>query len=143
MDDEVSETHSYFEKNKFIVRAEQGKGFRLTRLGFDRLPIWATLAKTFLESYWVATRAFLDLKSNAIRRGELPKHMAVMGLRFYKLGLVSHVESISQINFKNAIRFINEEIVSVQSEWKGDHQKVQEMLSELSQNIQRFTRFGT
>jgi glycerol-3-phosphate O-acyltransferase len=140
---EVSRIHSYFEEHGLVVRTGQENGSRVTRKGFDRLPIWATLAKTFLESYWIATRAFLDLRSKAIKRGDLPKHMAVMGLRFHKLGIVSHVESISQINYKNAIHFINEEIISVDGEPGGDQQSANQMLSELSQNIERFTRFGT
>jgi glycerol-3-phosphate O-acyltransferase len=107
---EVNRITAYFLEKLFITRANGNGGYTLTRLGFDQLPMWAAMAKTFLESYWIVARSFIQQEKTS-KKGDILKNMNYMGLRFHKLGLVDHMEAISRLNFKNAIRFINEDIL--------------------------------
>ena len=83
------------------------------------MPIWAALAKTFLESYWIATQSFIQRENKSRKKGDLLKNMNYLGLRFHKMGLIDHLEAVSRINFSNAISFINEEILQGQEVTEG------------------------
>jgi glycerol-3-phosphate O-acyltransferase len=115
-------------------------GFRLTKLGFDKLQIWAGLAKTFLESYWIATSAFIQHKKKGAKKGDLLKNMNYVGLRFHKLGLIDHVEAISQLNFKNAIKFLDKYGEGA-ADSEGAQKVAAERLSRLSQRLYELSHY--
>lgn len=133
----------YFLDADFITRVDANGGYRLTRLGFDKLPIWAALAKTFLESYWIATRSFIQQGNETRKSSYLLKNMNYMGLRFHKLGLIDHLEAVSKINFSNAIRFIHEDLLKTreENEVREDHAEPEERLSRLSQRLYDLSHF--
>jgi len=125
----------YFLDSSFLSRAEGNGGYTIAKLGFDNLPIWAALAKTFLESYWIAARSISQQKTKGGKRGDLLKNMNYLGRRFHKLGLIEHIGALSQLNFKNAISFINEDILNFQENSKEDRSQALERLSQLGQRL--------
>ena len=132
---------TYFLDAAYISRSQSNEGYELTRLGFNTLPLWAGLAKTFLESYWIAVRSFIQRESKTRKRGDILKNMNYLGLRFHKMGLVDHIEAISQINFSNAILFLNEEILKGQEVTEGNTPEPRERLSELSQRLYELSHY--
>ena len=141
--EEIDEVTAYFLDSGFISRENANGGYRLTRLGYEKLPVFAALAKTFLESYWIATRSFIHLKKNHIKNSELLKNMNHRGQRFHKMGLIDHIEAISQVNFRNAIDFINKNILLGQVKQEEDHSEGWDKLSRLSQRLYEFSHFRT
>ncbi len=139
---EVNRITAYFLKKLFISRANgnDNEGYTLTRLGLEQLPMWADFAKTFLESYWIAARSFIQQEKRS-KKGDILKNMNYMGLRFHKLGLIDHMESISRLNFKNAIRFINEDILKGGEGSDEDIRQAQERLGRLSQRLYELSHY--
>jgi len=132
---------SYFLDSAFITRTNANGGYRLTRLGYDKLPIFAALAKTFLESYWIATRSFIHLKTKHPKSSELLKNMNNRGVRFHKMGLIDHIEAVSQVNFKNAIDFIRKNILLSHEKHEEAGPEAWEELSRLSQKLYDLSHF--
>ncbi|HUU81338.1 MAG TPA: 1-acyl-sn-glycerol-3-phosphate acyltransferase [Acidobacteriota bacterium] len=132
---------SYFLDSAFITRTNANGGYRLTRLGYDRLPIFAALAKTFLESYWIATRSFIHLKTKHPKSSDLLKNMNNRGVRFHKMGLIDHIEAVSQVNFKNAIDFISKNILLSHEKHEEAGPEAWEKLSRLSQKLYDLSHF--
>lgn len=139
--EEIESVISYFLDSSFIAKSDTNTGYKLTRLGFDKLPIWAALAKTFLESYWIASRSFIHLENKNRKKGDLLKNMNYQGQRFHKLGLIDHMESISQVTFKNAIRFINEEILRGDDKFAEGSDQARERLSRLIQRLYELSHY--
>jgi glycerol-3-phosphate O-acyltransferase len=132
---------AYFLEVAYINRSKSNGGCELTRLGFNRLPLWAALAKTFLESYWIAVRSFIQRKRSPRKRGDILKTMNYMGLSFHKMGLIDHIEAVSQVNFSNAIQFINEEILRTKNENEPDPQQSHKRLIRLSERLYDLSHF--
>jgi hypothetical protein len=95
------------------------------------------MAKTFLESYWIATRSFIQREHKSKKRGDLLKNMNFLGLRFNKLGLIDHMEAVSKVNFNNAINFISEDILQSHQ----DPRQVRKKLNKLSQRIYELSHY--
>lgn len=94
----------YFVLSGYLIPLEDHGDYRVSKSGYDRLPIWAALAKTFIESYWITAKAMGSEKKET---GEnLLKKIDYMGKRYHRMGLIDHVEALSRINFKNAITLI-------------------------------------
>jgi glycerol-3-phosphate O-acyltransferase len=138
---QINEVIAYFLKTAYIEKKEPPSGYRLTRLGYDKLQIWAGLAKTFLESYWIAASSFIQQKKTGAKKGDLLKNMNYLGLRFHKLGLIDHIESVSRLNFINAVKFLNgldhEERINSEGGQKG----ASESLSLLSQRLHALSHY--
>ena len=131
----------YFLNSAFLSRSEENGGYKVTKLGFDRLPIWAALTKTFLESYWIAVKSISQQKNRADKGGgNLLKNMNYLGRRFHKLGVIDHIGALSQLNFKNAIIFINENILNVRGISDGRSHSL-EKLSQLGQRLYELSHY--
>lgn len=92
-----------------LVREDAAAGgWRITRMGTIRLPAWARFAKTFLESYWIVVQTILQKGKKPLKRGEELKAMKFAGLRFHKLGVIDHLEAVSQLTFRNALERFSE-----------------------------------
>jgi glycerol-3-phosphate O-acyltransferase len=141
--EEVNSVISYFLDASFITRDNANGGYVLTRLGFDKLPIWAALAKTFLESYWIAARSFIQREKKNKKGGDILKNMDYLGLRFHKLGLIDHIEAVSHITFQNAMPSIRENILGTQ---RGSDESLAgrgERLSRFTQKLYELSHFRT
>lgn len=117
------------------IAPEPSGAMKLTMVGFDQLPIWAALVKTFLEAYWIATRAFLKREGKARKRAELLKTMNYQGRQFHKLGLIDHVEAVSQITFQNAFQLIHEQIPGLKTKDEKARASALKELGDLSQRL--------
>ena len=131
----------YFEEASYIAASASGNGYKITRLGFDQLPIWAAFTKTFLESYWIATRAVIAKNKDGSRKSELFKHMTYLGQRFHKLGVINHLEAVSRLSFENALRIINEDILAGSGRSEEDLSRAGERLSKFSQRLHELSQY--
>ena len=134
----------YFLDSKFLSRSHQvDGGYTINKLGFDKLPIWASLAKTFLESYWIAVKSMSQQKTKKVKTEEdLLKKMNYLGSRFHKLGVIDHIGALSQLNFRNAIGFIDQEIRNAQKNAEEDDSLIIERLSQIGQRIYELSHYS-
>jgi glycerol-3-phosphate O-acyltransferase len=131
----------YFLDSLFLTRAGTNNGFKITKLGFDKLPIWSGMIKTFLESYWIATRIMGQRKNLEVKEESLLKKMNYLGRRFYKLGVVEHIEAISRLTFMNAFAFIHKDALP-RKQLEQDADMAFENLSQISQRIYELSHHG-
>jgi len=68
--------------------------------------------------------------------------MDYLGKRFHKLGLIDHIGALSQLNFRNAMTFINQEIRDAQKSNEEDDPVLFERLSQLGQRIYDLSHYG-
>ncbi|MBW2204059.1 MAG: 1-acyl-sn-glycerol-3-phosphate acyltransferase [Deltaproteobacteria bacterium] len=139
--EEIDDVTAYFTDVLYITWDRADAGYRLTRLGFDKLPIWAALIKTFLESYWVATRSIIAKEKEGRKQSDLLKNMNYLGLRFHKLGVIEHLEAVSRLSFKNAIRVVNEDILKGEEKSEEDRSQARERLSKFSQRLHDLSHY--
>ncbi|MBW1996898.1 MAG: 1-acyl-sn-glycerol-3-phosphate acyltransferase [Deltaproteobacteria bacterium] len=137
----VSSILEHFKESSYLSEPAD-RCYRITRLGFDRLPIWAALAKTYLESYWIAFKSVSQHGDSKGKKAELLKHMAYLGKRFHKLGIIEHVGAVSQLTFNNALSFINTNVLKAQGTEKGGPESPEKTLSEISQKLYEFSHHG-
>ncbi len=117
--DETNNVLDFFEEASFIttVKEDRLEGIRVTRKGFENLPTWAALTKTFLESYWIAANILVHpvKEGKRIKDSDLLKEMSRQGHRCLEMGIINHAESISYLSFRNAIRFIHRDFLHVRT----------------------------
>ena len=127
----VYEALKYFEAQNYIVRNENNaKYVEVVKKGFEMLPVWAGLIKTFLESYWIAIQTVIR-QNKMDPKGDMVQQIYQLGLRYQKLSVIEHVEALSHITFKNARTFIKEDILSEQEDFNIKEIK----LSDLAKKI--------
>jgi glycerol-3-phosphate O-acyltransferase len=102
----------YFLDEGLLIRSDMESGYKITRQGFDRLPSWAALVKTFIEAYWISAKVMGQKKSGAMTEEMLLRNINYLGKRYYKLGVIEHIGAISRISFQNAISLINKNILN-------------------------------
>jgi glycerol-3-phosphate O-acyltransferase len=140
--EKVTSLIEYFQGAGFLSRFEEDGGYKITKLGFDKLPIWAGLAKTFLESYWIAVKAISQQKSKAVKDDNLVKHMMYLGKRFHKLGIIDHIGALSELTFKNAMNLIHEDIFSLHEITEENRSRALERLSQFGQRLYELSHYG-
>lgn len=140
--EKVTSFIEYFQDAGFFSRFEEDGGYKITKLGFDKLPIWAGLAKTFLESYWIAVKAISQQKNKAVKDDNLVKHMMYLGKRFHKLGIIDHIGALSELTFKNAMNLINKDIFDPHKITEENRSRALERLSQLGQRLYELSHYG-
>ena len=138
----VSLAIDYFLEAGFLSKAGVNGGYKITKSGFDKLPIWAALAKTFLESYWIAVRSMIQQKNKKAKKEDFLKQMSYLGRRYHKLGIVDHIGSLSRLNFTNAIGYIDKEIMKSPEGTLRDQRLSRERLSKFGQRLYELSRYG-
>ena len=132
----------YFINQEFLDHSSVNHGYKLTKVGFDKLHIWAALAKTFIESYWIASTAISQAKDEQKKNADLLKSMNYIGKRFLKLGTIEHMGALSQINFRNAINLINKYVQNPSENSEIDHLDSFENISQFSKKLYNFSHFN-
>ncbi len=132
----------YFHESGFIEDMSETGGFRITRSGFDKLPSWAALAKTFIESYWITANVIMQTKDEKISGDNLLKQIISMGNKYYKSGVIDHIGSISRINFQNAVTYINRNVLKVEKGRKANNARDYESLADFIKKLHALSRFG-
>ncbi|NLA75464.1 MAG: hypothetical protein GX846_08370 [Deltaproteobacteria bacterium] len=108
-----SVTEIYIEKGFISAIRETGR-FRITRAGFDRLPLISALAKTYVESYWTAANVIMKERDQKLSGENLLKEIISTGNKYYNSGVIDHIGSVSRVNFQNAITHINKNILAAE-----------------------------
>lgn len=139
---EVNSILDDFLQTSLLVKSDVRAGYSLTRPGFDQMTVWANLVKTFLESYWIATRAVIKRQKDGKKRSDMLKSMTYLGQRYHRLGLIDHLEAVSQINFKNAIRMIGEDFPLSANKSEEDRQNTLENLALFSKRLHQFSKYN-
>jgi glycerol-3-phosphate O-acyltransferase len=139
--DKIDEATDYFLEASYIAVSGSRDGYRVTRLGFDQLPIWAAYTKTFLESYWIATRAVIAKDKSGRKKAELLKNMNYLGQRFHKMGVIGNLEAVSSLSFENALRIINQDILTGPKKSEEDLSQATERLSKFSQRLHELSTY--
>ncbi len=138
--DSVSGIMECFKDAAYVVDSGDGRGYRVTKLGLDKLPIWAALAKTYLESYWVASRSLNQQYQKAGKREEAIKHMNDLAKRYHKQGIIEHIGALSQLNFKNAAGFFQEKVLKAKYN-SGQSSPDLEKLLQVSQRLYALSHY--
>lgn len=114
-------------------------GYRITRMGTVRLPAWARFAKTFLESYWIVVQTLLQRGKKPLRRGDELKAMKFAGLRFHKLGVIDHLEAVSQLTFRTALDRFAES--GLRNAGENDSSDAKRKLTDIGKRLYELARF--
>jgi len=67
--------------------------------------------------------------------------MNYLGLRFHKLGVIEHLEAVSRLSFKNAIRVVNEDVLAGEKKSEEDRSQARERLSKFSQRLHDLSHY--
>jgi len=135
----ISSIIEYFLDEGLLIRSDMDGGYKITRQGFDRLPSWAALAKTFIEAYWISAKVMGQKNSGAMTEEMLLKNIDYLGKRYYKLGVIEHIGAISRISFQNAVSLINKNMLS-SSEIPQGYSSFN--LSEISKRLYDLSHYG-
>ncbi len=84
---------------------ELSETYNITSAGYRKIKLFAGFLKTYFESYWIVLnvltrypRSFLDTKNRF-------KKIEAMGSRMFKRKEIERQESLSRMNYKNAVDF--------------------------------------
>ncbi len=106
-EEEVEDALTYFYERAYLLY--ENNSFRLTLKGRKNLVMWAELLRNYIEAYWIAIRVFKAQKKG-VKEKELLKKMKAEGEDLYKLHIVRHLDSISYPMFRNALRYIRNNV---------------------------------
>ena len=140
-DESASGATEYYAEAAFLTTSGNNGGYKITKLGFDKLPIWSALAKTFIESYWIAVKSMSQQKTKGEKGKDVLKNMEHLGRRFHELGLIDHIGALSQINYKNAMGFIKERVLNLPENSEEDRSHALERLSQLGQRLYELSHY--
>jgi glycerol-3-phosphate O-acyltransferase len=141
LEQKVISLTEYFLAARYLTPSERTMGYKITKLGFNKLPIWAALVKTFLESYWIAAKSMGQVKTEEAKRGDNLKNMDYLGKQFHKLGLIDHIGALSRLNYRNATSFIHENIIKPAKDSTEDPSLTLERLSQLGQRLYELSHY--
>jgi glycerol-3-phosphate O-acyltransferase len=105
----IDEVLAYYISQGFVTTTRsQENTYRITHQGLKILSCFASLLKSYFESYWIVLRATKYLVSATLTEKDFLKKVNSLGNKLYKLELVERFESISRITFENGIKFFCE-----------------------------------
>jgi len=81
--------------------------YNLTSAGFRKLKLFSGFLKTYFESYWIVLNVFMRYPRDFIDSKNRMKKIQSMGNRMYKRREIERPESLSKINYQNAVDFFN------------------------------------
>jgi glycerol-3-phosphate O-acyltransferase len=132
--DEVNDVLAYLHSRKLIVPTERDGQvwIEVKGKGRTKLKPFASLIKNYLESCWIIMRSCLYLKKTPHTERDWLKKIRSLGDRMYRKGEVLRAEALSQSNYVNVIRFLEdaELIVAIIKEEKGGKKETTYTLSE-------------
>ena len=99
------------------------------------------MVKTFLESYWIATRTMGQRKNLEMKEEAVLKKMSFLGRRLYKLGVVEQIEAVSRLTFANALAFIHKDVLTRKG-MEQDPDGAFEKLFQITQRIYELSHHG-
>lgn len=79
--------------------------YNITSAGFRKLNLFARFLKPYLESYWVVLNFFMTHKQNSVVAKDRIKKIQSLGSKMYKRRDIDLKESMSKVNYANAVDF--------------------------------------
>jgi glycerol-3-phosphate O-acyltransferase len=107
-DRESEDALSYLEQSGIINRAE-GKIVWKAEEAKDKLMPYAGLFRSYLESYWVVLNAFSPDENEFPGGEDMLNYLRRLAEEMYEKGDIRRTESLSQENYKNALKFLQED----------------------------------
>ncbi|RLB24700.1 MAG: hypothetical protein DRG76_00660 [Deltaproteobacteria bacterium] len=137
----LEEILSYFRSRGLVEEGSGSHTYKVTRKGYHNLPLWAGLARSFLESYWIATRVVLDSFGQKRKKAELLKKMNSLGTKLHETGFVKHYEAVSYITFQNAFQYLNENYLRPRGDKEINEEEVRDQLEKLADQIYTLSHY--
>jgi glycerol-3-phosphate O-acyltransferase len=132
--DEVNNVLAYLYSRKLIKPEEREDHVCMEVKGRGRVKLkpFAGLIHNYLEAYWVVIRSCSYLKKSPLEEKDWLKKIRSLGDRLYRKGEVLRSEALSQSNYVNVIRFLEdaELITKISKEEKGDKKEISYALTE-------------
>ncbi len=120
--DEVQDVLSYLSHHGMVVTFERdGEAWvEIKSRGGARLKPFAGLIHNYLESCWIVTRSLVYLKKKPLAQKDWLVKIRHLGNMMFKKGEVLRAEALSNANYLNAIKFLEDaELVISRTEGKG------------------------
>ena len=132
--DEVNNVLAYLYSRKMIKPEEREDQVWMEVKGRGRVKLkpFAGLIHNYLEAYWVVIRSCSYLKKNPLEEKDWLKKIRSLGDRLYRKGEVLRSEALSQSNYVNVIRFLEdaELVTRILKEGKGGKKEISYALTE-------------
>jgi len=77
--------------------------YNLTAVGYKKLNLFAGFLRTYFESYLIVLKVFARYSKSAISNKDRLKKIQSRGTRMFKRGEIQRKESLSKINYVNAV----------------------------------------
>lgn len=116
----VDRTLAYFTRRGVIGPVGmQDETYLLSAAGLKELSYFANLLHNYLESYWIVFRAIRYLKKRPRNERDFLKRIHSIGNKLYKVGEIERAESLSDANFRNALKLFGEKGVILKKASQG------------------------
>jgi len=79
--------------------------YNLTSAGHRKIKLFSNFLKTYFESYWVVLNFFMIYPKNHVEPKNRIKKIQSMGNRMYKRNEIERIESLSKVNYSNAVKY--------------------------------------
>lgn len=120
--EEVQDVLAYLHSRSMIVTSERDQEvwIEVKNRGNARLKPFAGLIHNYLESCWIVMRSMVYLKKKPLTQKEWLSRIRPLGDRMFQKGEVLRAESLSNANYINAVKFLEDaELVVSQTEGKS------------------------
>jgi glycerol-3-phosphate O-acyltransferase len=131
----------YFVEEGFLIASDNGSGYKITRQGYDKLPMWASLTKTFIEAYWISAKVMGQKKEGNGTTEGLLKNINYLSKRYHKMGIIEHTGAISRVTFQNAVALIQKNIIKPPEKPETKLGDEFESISKLSKRLYDFCHY--
>ncbi len=134
--DEVNNVLAYLYGRKMITHEEREDQvwIEVKGRGSVKLKPFTGLIHNYLEAYWVVIRSCSYLKKSPLEEKDWLKKIRTLGDRLYRKGEVLRLESLSQSNYINVIRFLEEAELITKISKEGKKGGKQEITYALTEN---------
>ena len=137
LSDELKELLRFFIESGLII--EDNNKYSLTKSGAENLPIWSRILKNYLESYWIVAHVLSSKRK--IEKKKILQKIRNTAKKYYKLGIIDHIEGISHLNFQNALNALNGDILKTTKE-EQNHKTSEDSILYISKILYEFINPG-
>jgi glycerol-3-phosphate O-acyltransferase len=120
--EEAQDVLAYLHKRSLIVTSERDGEvwIEVKSRGNAKLKPFAGLIHNYLESCWIVMRSMVYLKKKPLTQKEWLSKIRPLGDRMFRKGEVLRAEALSNANYLNAVKFLEDaELVVSQTERKS------------------------
>jgi glycerol-3-phosphate O-acyltransferase len=123
--DEVNNILTYLHNRGMIVGEERNEQAWIEVKGKGRthLTPFAGLISNYIESCWVVIRGCSYLCKEPLLEKDLIKKIQGLGAKMYRKGEIRRAEALSQSNFENALRFLQDSDILLVTEIREKSEK--------------------